>query len=142
MNSKLFVQLIDVIIGFLSNIQCKNCIESVTTVSGPLSPQGKIRPNQLIFEDNFDNLNLKTWRHSLTLSGKGVSFYNCLLVNKKKINLHLKAYDFQWFDNNRSNSFVKNGLLYIRPTLVADIFGEKFLTEGTLNIHGSTPYSQ
>lgn len=79
MNSKLklrfIVQLIDVVTRFFTNIHCKNCIESVTTVSGSLSPQGKIRPNQLIFEDNFDNLNLRAWRHSLTLSGKGVSFY-------------------------------------------------------------------
>lgn len=52
---------------------CENPIQSVTTVTGPLAPKGIIRPGQLIFEDNFDKFDLNTWRHSLTLSGKGVS---------------------------------------------------------------------
>lgn len=54
--------------------KCHNCRPSVTSVSGPLAPKGRILPGQLIFEDNFDNFNLQAWRHSLTLSGKGVSF--------------------------------------------------------------------
>lgn len=54
--------------------ECHNCRPSVTSVSGPLAPKGRILPGQLIFEDNFDNFNLQAWRHSLTLSGKGVSF--------------------------------------------------------------------
>lgn len=54
--------------------QSNNCRASVTSVSGPLAPKGRILPGQLIFEDNFDRFNLNAWRHSLTLSGKGVSF--------------------------------------------------------------------
>lgn len=49
------------------------CEPSVTTVTGTLKPEGIILPGQLIFEDNFDKFNLNTWRHSLSLSGKGVS---------------------------------------------------------------------
>lgn len=123
--------------------QCDNLIPSVTTVTGPLAPTGVIRPGQLIFEDNFDTFNLNTWRHSLTLSGKGVS----ILYKKNKINhsviiLLPKAFEFQWYHNNRSNSFVENGILYMRPTLVAEIFGDSFLTQGTLNIHGASPNAQ
>jgi len=31
-------------------------------------------------------------------------------------------------------SFVKNGILYIKPTLTADRFNESFLTSGVLNL--------
>lgn len=58
--------------------KCHNCRSSVTSVSGPLAPKGRILPGQLIFEDNFDSFNLHAWRHSLTLSGKGVSF--CFVI--------------------------------------------------------------
>lgn len=113
-------QLISVVIGFFIYPFSIWSRTSVTTCSGPLAPTGRIHPGQLIFEDKFDKFDLNTWKHSLTLSGKG-------------------AYDFQWFDNNRSNSFVQNGKLHIRPTLVADIFGEDFLTQGRLNIYGASP---
>lgn len=37
---------------------------------------------------------------------------------------------------------MEEGVLYIRPTLVAEIFGESFLTQGKLNIHGASPNAQ
>ncbi len=46
---------------------------------------------------------------------------------------------FEWYTNNRTNSYVNNSVLYIKPTLTADHFGDQFLHSGDLNIWGSTP---
>ncbi|KAJ8930603.1 hypothetical protein NQ314_016573 [Rhamnusium bicolor] len=46
-------------------------VPSVTTVSGNQVPSGKICSGDLIFEDNFDELNLKKWQHEVTLGGGG-----------------------------------------------------------------------
>jgi hypothetical protein len=59
----------------------------------------------LVFEDNFDTLDLKTWEPEITLGGGG-------------------NWEFEVYLNNRSNSYVKNGILYIKPTLTADTIGE------------------
>ncbi|KAJ9598215.1 hypothetical protein L9F63_011098 [Diploptera punctata] len=40
--------------------------------------------------------------------------------------------EFQYYRNNRKNSYVRDGILYIKPTLVADEKGEDFLYSGTL----------
>ena len=59
---------------------------------------------KLIFQDDFNSLNLKTWEHELTLGGGG-------------------NWEFEWYVNNRSNSYVKNGVLYIKPTMTEDAVG-------------------
>ena len=46
---------------------------SVTTSSGSKAKPGLYCPGELIFEDNFDELNFDTWNHELTLAGGGVS---------------------------------------------------------------------
>ncbi|CAD7089074.1 unnamed protein product [Hermetia illucens] len=95
-----------------------HCPTSLTTASG-----SAIRRNdgfcsgELIFEDNFDKLNFKYWEHESTLSGEGNS-------------------EFQWYTNNRSNSYTENGILHIKPTLTSEIYGEAFLSSGTLSIQG------
>lgn len=43
------------------------------------------------------------------------------------------------YTNNRSNSYVENGILHIAPTLFADEAGENFLRSETLNLHGGEP---
>ena len=46
----------------------------------------------------------------------------------------------QRYGNNRSNSFVKDGVLYIRPTLTADTIGDAAVMSGyDLNIWGGAP---
>lgn len=50
--------------------------------------------------------------------------------------------EFQVYQNNRSNSYVKYGKLYIKPTLTADKFGEDFLYEGNLQLGGPAPADQ
>ncbi|XP_072023402.1 beta-1,3-glucan-binding protein-like [Amphiura filiformis] len=76
--------------------------------------------NGLIFEDNFDTLNLDTWQHEITAGGGG-------------------NWEFQYYINNRSNSYVRDGSLYIKPTLTEDLFGPGFLNTGTLSLWGSSP---
>jgi len=45
------------------------------------------------------------WKHEITLGGGG-------------------NWEFEAYLNNRTNSFVKNGTLYLKPTLMADQIGE------------------
>lgn len=74
----------------------------------------------LVFEDNFDFINFDVWEHEITASGGG-------------------NWEFQYYTNNRSNSYTHDGVLYIKPTLTSDKFGEQFLTSGTLELYGNSP---
>ncbi|XP_050408378.1 beta-1,3-glucan-binding protein [Patella vulgata] len=75
----------------------------------------------LVFEDNFDYLDVEVWEHELTLGGGG-------------------NWEFEYYTNNRSNSYVRNGILYLKPTLTADAHDEAFLQHGTLDLWGAGPY--
>lgn len=47
------------------------------------------------------------------------------------------------YANNRSNSFVEDGILYLKPTLTADFMGEGAMTDGgVLSLWSSEPSSQ
>nr|CAD7573933.1 unnamed protein product [Timema californicum] len=94
-----------------SNFQCTESV-TVTTKSPVCS-------GQLLFQDDFNNLNLESWQHEITASGGRHS-------------------EFQMFVNNRSNSFVRDGVLHIRPTLTKDVLGENFLFNGVLDLWGSS----
>ena len=41
-----------------------------------------------------------------------------------------KVIDYLFFDK----SYVKNGILHIKPTLTADRYGKEFLSKGTLDL--------
>jgi len=77
----------------------------------------------LIFEDTFDKLDFSKWEHELTMGGGG-------------------NWEFEWYVNNRSNSYVRNGVLYIKPTLTEDAIGENTLRTGTVDIWGGSPADQ
>ncbi|KXN69865.1 glycoside hydrolase family 16 protein [Conidiobolus coronatus NRRL 28638] len=75
----------------------------------------------LIFEDNFDDFNMKTWKHDITLGGGG-------------------NWEFEYYTNNRSSSFVKNGQLHIRPVLTSEMLGEAAVVNGgTIDLWGNQP---
>ncbi|KAL5013320.1 hypothetical protein ScPMuIL_007590 [Solemya velum] len=74
----------------------------------------------LIFEDNFDDLDVDIWEHEITAGGGG-------------------NWEFQYYTNNRTNSYVKNGTLFIKPTLTTEKLGPQSLTSGTLDLWGSSP---
>ena len=59
--------------------------------------------SKLIFQDNFDTkLDFTKWAHEITIGGGG-------------------NWEFEWYVNNRTNSFVDNGVLYLQPTLTEDM---------------------
>ncbi|GLV44856.1 Gram-negative bacteria binding protein 1 [Carabus blaptoides fortunei] len=97
----------------------KKCVKSPTKVSGSNAPH-KICSGDLIFHENFHTLDFQKWKHENTLSGGG-------------------NWEFQWYTNNRSNSYVKNNRLYIKPTLTADVIGEDNLFKMNLDINGGSP---
>ncbi|KAI9092437.1 gram negative bacteria binding protein 1 [Phlyctochytrium arcticum] len=72
-----------------------------------------------VFEDNFETFDLSKWKHEVTMAGGG-------------------NWEFQGYTNNRTNSFVKNGVLNIRPTFTSDIIGEdKVLDGGVIDLNGN-----
>ncbi|CRK95824.1 CLUMA_CG009276, isoform A [Clunio marinus] len=95
---------------------------SITTASGFRAPP-IFQSGSLIFEDTFQEFDMETWQHENTLAGGG-------------------NWEFQWYANNRSNSYTEDGTLHLVPTLVADEFGEGFLSSGVLNLHGGSPADQ
>ena len=75
----------------------------------------------LALEDEFNTFNLSLWKHELTLSGGG-------------------NWEFEAYLNNRSNSFVRDGVLYIKPTLMEDQIGLANVKNGfDMNIWGGAP---
>lgn len=47
----------------------RDCEPSLTTISGSARPGGIICPGDLVFEDNFDSIDLGKWQQENTLSG-------------------------------------------------------------------------
>jgi len=71
----------------------------------------------LIFNDEFDYLDLTAWEHEMTLGGGG-------------------NWEFQGYVNNRSVTYTHDSTLFIRPQLTADWQDEAFLTTGTWDMWG------
>eukprot|EP01084_Bolivina_argentea_P014699 27493_1 len=79
------------------------------------------RFGNLIFDEEFTELNLSRWDHEITLSGGG-------------------NWEFEYYTNNRTNSYVKDGVLYIKPTLTNNTFtAPGFLNTGTIDLWGGEP---
>jgi beta-glucanase (GH16 family) len=91
---------------------------SVTTVN-----KRQARAGELIFDENFDTLDFSVWQHERTMSGGG-------------------NWEFQVYDNSRTNSYVNNSILYLKPTLLEDRYGAGFVNTGTINMHGGAPADQ
>lgn len=70
------------IVFLLACIECygKNCNESQTTASGEWVFKEKYCKGDLIFEDNFDELNFRIWQHEISLTGSAVSFNSIKLI--------------------------------------------------------------
>ena len=100
--------------GLLPQTLTALLISLVTLASG--------RELVLALEDNFDMFNLSLWKHEITLGGGG-------------------NWEFEYYTNNRSSSYVKGGALYIQPTLLADEIGEANVVGNNymLDIWGLTP---
>jgi len=77
----------------------------------------------LIWEDNFDKLDFNKWQHEITMGGGG-------------------NWEFEVYRNNRTNSFVKDSTLFLKPTTTADALTEESMMYGDYNIWGSNPADQ
>lgn len=76
---------------------------------------------KLVFEDNFDFLDFTKWRHDITLAGGG-------------------NWEFQIYDNNRTTTFVQDGILNIKPVLTEDKIGQQAVRAGyTYELWGGSP---
>jgi hypothetical protein len=74
----------------------------------------------LVFQDDFNTFNMKIWKHELTMGGGG-------------------NWEFEIYRNNRTNSFVKDGVLYLQPTLTSEAIGLTTMMRGVYSIWGGTP---
>ena len=76
------------------------------------------RSERLIWSDEFDVLDETKWSHLVTT---------------------YPLEDFQYYRNNRANSWVSDGRLHIMPTPTAMEYGEDFLYTGTLDLNTEDP---
>lgn len=79
---------------------------------------------KLIFEEDWSSgIDFSLWKHEITMGGGG-------------------NWEFEYYANNRSNSFVENGTLFMQPTLTADRLGAEQVSGAiptTLELWGSQP---
>ncbi|XP_062507118.1 beta-1,3-glucan-binding protein-like [Corticium candelabrum] len=104
------------------SVEMRLSVTSVFTVVLLVAAQQDVCvKGELLFEEDFNVFNLSVWQHELTMSGGG-------------------NWEFQLYDNNRANSYVRDGILYIKPTLLSDAIGEANVQNGyTMNMWGGTP---
>lgn len=70
MENKLVIILL-ICAKFITSEKCEQV--SVTTASGSFARKNEFCRGELIFEDNFDELNLRKWQHEVSLTGSAVS---------------------------------------------------------------------
>ncbi|KAI0327877.1 concanavalin A-like lectin/glucanase [Cubamyces sp. BRFM 1775] len=74
----------------------------------------------LVMEDNFDTFDTNVWTHEVSMSGFGNA-------------------EFEMTTDSSNNSFVRDGHLYIVPTLTSDVIGYNNIFNGfTYNLTGCT----
>jgi hypothetical protein len=77
----------------------------------------------IIWQDEFDSLDLGKWQHEVTAWGGGNS-------------------EFELYTQDAANSYVENGILHIKPTLLTENtnpqtgqpYGESFMQSGVLDV--------
>lgn len=97
----------------------KECTPSYTSivVKNQLSkPISNFCSGELLFNEDFDCLDKNLWKFENSMGIGGGSK------------------EFQWYVNDDENAYVEDGILHIKPTLTADIFGEEFLYTGNVAI--------
>jgi beta-glucanase (GH16 family) len=80
-----------------------------------------LRTENLILDEEFNTFNFSLWKHELTLGGGG-------------------NWEFEMYWNNRTTSWVDDGILHIAPNLTAHYIGFDNVKNGfTMDIWGSEP---
>ncbi|KAI7906699.1 concanavalin A-like lectin/glucanase domain-containing protein [Cokeromyces recurvatus] len=120
----LLCTFITCILGFEYKYAYDEYMKASTVQRNTIRLQEEMNTNEpfcLVFEDHFDKFNLKNWQHEISLSGGG-------------------NWEFEYYTNNRSNSFVKDGILYLKPTLTAERIGEEAVKNGgVISLYGGAP---
>jgi len=93
------------------------CLAAAAHCADVREPESCVSFPCLIFEDNFDYLDHDIWEHEITMTGGG-------------------NFEFEMYVNNRSNSYVRDSTLFIKPSLTADYTDENFLYNGVMDIWG------
>jgi len=83
---------------------------------------GMVTEAKVLMRDDFDHFNMTRWKHEITMGGGG-------------------NWEFEYYTNNRTNSFVKDGVLHLQPTLTADTVGEDTVRHGSMDLWGGAPAS-
>ena len=113
---------------------------------------------KLVFSDDFTGpLDLEKWEHEITMGGGGnwefecrsnaitraLHYYLCLgeKGNSSDTNTaSLPNNAAKDYLNNRSNSFTRNGTLFLKPTLTSDTLSEaQVVNGGSIDLWGSQP---
>ena len=122
---------------------------------GRVAMSSRVYPSQTLqFSDDFDEFDLSVWEHELTMGGGGNwSFNTAPCSTTRPHSPHLRPHpalrvcdaacagrEFELYTNNRSNSFVRDSVLFLKPTLTADFIGEDNVQSGyTMDMWGSSP---
>lgn len=113
------------LVVFLSLIRLKSCANVVNCKPSYTSviinnqinkPISNFCSGDLIFNDDFDTLDKNVWKLENSMGVGGGSK------------------EFQWYVNDDQNAYTEDGILHIKPTLTADIYGEEFLYNGHVEI--------
>ena len=81
-------------------------------------PTLAVRPQRLVWSDEFEFLDETKWSHLVTTH---------------------PPQDFQYYRNNRANSWVSGGQLHLMASLTAREYGETFLYRGRLDLLTEDP---
>lgn len=95
---------------------CKPSCTSIVVNNQLNKPKSNFCSGDLIFNDDFDELDKSVWK----------------LENSMGIGGGSK--EFQWYVNDDRNAYVDDGILHIKPTLTSDEYGEEFLYTGKVEI--------
>lgn len=93
-----------------------------------------ISADTLIWSDEFNTFNLDTWQVMFPFLFLFLfSFEFFFFFSKIKHEITAGGggnWEFEYYYNNRSNSYVRDGILHIRPTLTSDRLGEANMYSG------------
>lgn len=118
---KVFASLVFLLILKVRFLKAECELSSISTASGTAFLQDtEICSGDLLFEDNFDSFDLTVWHHEITLGGGG-------------------NWEFEFYGNNRTNSWAEDGFLHIKPTYTSEQYGEDFLYSQTWDVNGGSP---
>ncbi|KAK3919143.1 Beta-1,3-glucan-binding protein [Frankliniella fusca] len=93
----------------------EDCVPSETTYNGGR----KACRYQLLLDEHFEVMNLTLWKHDVLMPDE-------------------PDFEFVAYDKDPDNSWVDRSILFIKPTILEDVYGPGFVMNGTLSLDGCT----